>query len=350
MTTLVDSNFRNPGWLSRDTKTIYGDRLPTLFRSIDETATWQVFAQTFSAGIQGVRELSNGSLLVSLNASGGTPGSLWLSTDYASAGLSATFTKVLDAGAGGVGPSSFFSADWGISIYNNIIVVCEYGLKNPPIDGARFAYISTNYGVTWTQIFDLGTTVGAHTHGIAYDPYWSCIWLVNGDSATSRAIRVSFDNGITWRIISTDYQPVSILPLENCILFLQDGVPNGVLRIPRSSGQLNPKIEVALVIDAAASLTMIGGMPYRHRPGQPILLPFFPNVATKGSELWMTWDGYTFTRLWQDTPTGVTELGLYRVIGPTAAGNLFGQSNDGRQASYSKLSMAAPAPKLILNF
>jgi hypothetical protein len=78
-----------------------------------------------------------------------------------------------------------------------------------------------------------------------------------------------------------------------------------------------------------------------------VLLPFFPNVANKGSELWMTWDGYTFTQLWQDTATGVTEQGLYRVIGPTAAGNLFGQSNDGRQASYSRLSLTAPAPKLI---
>jgi hypothetical protein len=345
--TLVDSGFRNPGWMSRDCLTVYGDRLPTLFRSRDECATWQVFTQTFGSAVQGVRELDNGSLLVSLSQSGGTPGSLWLSTDYASAGLAATFTKVLDAGAGGVGPSSFFSADWGMSIYQAIVCVCEYGLKNPPTDGARYAYLSTNSGATWSQIFDLGLTVGAHTHGIAYDPWWSCIWLVNGDGAGNRAIRVSFDNGSTWQLVSTAYQPVSILPLEHCILFLQDSVPNGVVRIPRTSGRTAPTVEVALTIDSAASLTMIRGMPYRHRPGQPVLLPFFPNVANKGSELWMTWDGYTFTQLWQDTATGVTEQGLYRVIGPTAAGNLFGQSNDGRQASYSRLSLTAPAPKLI---
>lgn len=72
--TITDSQFRNPGWLSRDCKTIYGDRLPTLFWSKDECATWQVFAQTFGSAVQGVRELSNGSLLVSLSQSGGTRG------------------------------------------------------------------------------------------------------------------------------------------------------------------------------------------------------------------------------------------------------------------------------------
>jgi len=171
---------------------------------------------------------------------------------------------------------------------------------------------------------------------------WDAIWLVTGDGAF-RSIRVSFDHGGNWTVVSTAYQPVGILPIENCILFVSDAVPNGVMRIDRSGGQVNMTVVTALTIDPSASLTMIGGMPYRYAAGYPVLLPFFPNVANKGSELWSTYDGVTFTQLWQDTATGVTERGLYKVVGPTASNYLFGESNDGRTSNYSRITLPRPA-------
>lgn len=289
--------------------------------------------------MSGVRELANGELLVSISGDGvSLPGELWRSTDYPTLDTACTWTKVLTANSG---PSSYIEGMWGMSSYQNIVCVSEYGLKNPPTDGARYAYLSTDAGLNFSQIFDHGTNVGSHLHGIAYDPWWSAIWLVAGDGAF-RTINVSFDNGAHWEVVSTVYQPVGIIPIEDCILFVSDAVPNGVMRIDRSGGQVGMVVVTALVIDPAASLTMIGGMPYRARPGDPVLLPFFPNVADKGSELWATDDGITFTQLWQDTATGVTERGLYKVVGPTASGYLFGQSNDGRQANYSRITLLAP--------
>jgi hypothetical protein len=286
-----------------------------------------------------VRELDNGELLVSIFGDGATlPGELWRSTNYPTLDTACTWTKVLTCNSG---PSSYIEGMWGMSSYGSVVCVSEYGLKTPPTDGARYAYLSTDAGLTFTQIYDHGTATGSHTHGIAYDHWWNCIWLVAGDGAF-RTTKVSFDSGAHWTEVSAAYQPVGVIPLEDCILFVMDAPPNGAMRIDRSGGQVGMVMQTALTIDPSASLTMIGGMPYRHAPGDPVLLPFFPNVADKGSELWMTYDGVTFTQLWQDVATGVTERGLYKVVGPTATGWLFGESNDGRQTSLSRITLRAP--------
>lgn len=324
--------------MSADQIVVYGDKTPILYRSNDDCVTWQTI-KVFSQGISGVRELANGELLVSISGDGvANAGELWLSSDYPTLGPGASWSKVLTANSG---PSSYIEGMWGMSIFENIVCVSEYGLKNPPTDGARYAYLSEDSGETFAQIFDLGTATGSHMHGIAYDPYWDAIWIVTGDGAF-RSIRVSFDHGDNWEVVSTAYQPVGILPIEDCILFVNDAPPNGVMRIDRAGGQVGMVVQTALVIDPAATLTMIGGMPYRYAEGYPCLLPFFPNVASKGSELWSTMDGITFTQLWQDVPTGVVERGLYKVVGPTATGYLFGESNDGRQANLSRLTLVAP--------
>jgi hypothetical protein len=335
---LQNADHHNPGWMSADGLTIYGDRTVNLLRSRDDCETWQT-VKAFARGVAGVRELDNGELLVSIYGDGLTlPGELWRSTDYPTLDTGCSWTKVLTCGSG---PSSYIEGMWGMSASGDVVCAAEYGLKNPPTDGARYAYLSTDAGLTFTQIYDHGTNVGSHVHGIAYDPWWSAIWLVAGDGAF-RTTQVSFDNGANWTEVSSAYQPVGIIPLEDCILFVNDAPPNGVMRIDRSGGQVGMTMQTALVIDPAATLTMIGGMPYRHETGDPVLLPFFPNVASKGSELWMTYDGITFEQLWQDTATGVTERGLYKVVGPTASGYLFGQSNDGRQTSLSRLTLVAP--------
>jgi len=324
--------------MSADRLTVYGDKTANLYRSTDNCETWSTI-KTFTQSISGIRELANGELLVSISGDGvSNAGELWLSSSYPSLGASCTWTKVLTANSG---PSSYIEGMWGMSSYGSIVCVSEYGLKNPPTDGARYAYLSTDSGAHWTQIYDLGTNVGSHMHGIAYDPYWDAIWIVSGDS-TYRSIKVSFDHGSNWTTVSTTYQPVGIIPIENCILFVSDAIPNGVMRITRSLGQQNMTVETALVIDSAQTLTMIGGMPYRYAEGYPVLLPFFPNVSNKGSELWSTYDGITFTQIWQDTATGVTERGLYKVIGPLVSNYIFGESNDGRTSNYSRITLPRP--------
>jgi hypothetical protein len=339
---IFDGGNRNPCWLSADRRTLFSRGTNTLYASTDEGVTWSVLKGGFAAPINGVRDLANGELLVSLVATGGVPGSLWLSSGYPQRGASATWTKVLDAGAGGVGPSSAFDGLWGMSTHENIVVVSEYGLQSPPTDSSRFVYLSTDYGQTWTQIFDLGTNPSAHIHGVAYDPWWDAIWLVNGDTAANRATRVSFDRGQSWTVVSTATQYVAVIPLPNCILFTTDGSPNGVHRIERTADRTVPAPVVAHALDASPLQTYVGGMPYR-APGidMPVLLPFVTSsVAGYAGTVLATYDGYKFTRLWTDSQTYAVK-GPQTVLGPTAGGQYVGTLIDNRQANASRWVMPA---------
>lgn len=66
---LVDAQGYNPGWMSADRRTIYGDRTTTLWRTRDWGDSWQAI-KTFARGCPGVRELDNGELLVSMSGDG----------------------------------------------------------------------------------------------------------------------------------------------------------------------------------------------------------------------------------------------------------------------------------------
>lgn len=341
---------RDACWMSADRTTLYSCNGLNLYRSVDDGANWSVI-KLFTTSVAGVRELDNGELLVSVAADGGgTPGALWLSSGYPQAGANATWTKVLDAGAGGVGPSSKFDGSWGMSCYKNICIVSEYGLQNPPTDSSRFVYKSTDYGVTWAQIFDVGTNPSAHVHGVAYDPWWQAIWLVNGDGVENRALRVSWDMGATWEVVvsgAAATQYVGIIPLEGAILFTTDGPPNGVHRIRRTKARAATVPEVAYALDSSTSLTYLGGMGFRaNGVTMPVLLPFL-HTGTGSGLLVGTYDGFTFGTLWTDTVT-YTNKGLETMVGPTVSGQYVGSIRDDRQANRSRITIPA-APVLAMD-
>lgn len=80
---------------------------------------------------------------------------------------------------------------------------------------ARRLYISTDFGETWSQIFDIYTDpeykygLGLHLHAVVYDEEWDRIWVQTGDN-TGDGLKVSGfpsktqvcysdDRGATWQ-------------------------------------------------------------------------------------------------------------------------------------------------------
>ncbi len=307
---------------------------------MDDGATWEdLYTFPLLTGVYGVRDLDNGELLVSVNNfDAAVPGALWLSSGYPTLGAGASWTKVLDAGPGGVGPGSFFSDGWGMSSSGAVAVVSEYGGQNAP-DQARFAFLSEDSGATWTQIYDTGAVAGRHIHGSAYDPWWDAIWVCQGDGPGNQSLQVSWDRGQTWSEVTTATQYVAILPLQDAVLLLTDSATNGVHRIARTPGRGNAgalAVTIAFAIDNAAPLTYLGSMPFRAVGSSHVLLPF---VCTNGPGLILTTpDGVHYGVLWMDSASYV-QKGPLTLLGPTANGKYVGTLRDDRQASYSRLTL-----------
>lgn len=338
---------RYPGWMSRDRSTIFNlSGVPTVNYSLDNGATWLATNASLPAGgVQAVRDLADGEILVS---AGTSPGKLYRSSGWSTNKQTATFTEVLSASVTG----AYFHNSYGLwADESGLILAGEYGPKTANAN-ARYVYMSRDFGVTWTTILDIGGTVETHVHGVAYDKWWNRIWVSRGDA--TRAIYYSDDFGATWQTVSaynttmnsaSQCKVTTIHPMPGCVLFMSDSAPNGVLRIRRKR-KSNPVVEVAYQLDSSTSITHIGQLAYQaNLPGAPVLMSFTNDPAagyTGPGRLVATVDGFRFYELWKDSINYGTSGGLIATVGPTTDGKYLGTLNDGRQARYSKLTITAP--------
>ena len=343
--TLVDSGVKAAKWMSTDRKRLYGGDSTTLWQSVDDGTTWTQIKASLNGSIQGIRELSNGELLVSCY---GTPGTLMLSSGFPKRGANATWSTVLTASGGGV--EIYIQGQWGMSTYKNLAFVSEYGNKTAP-NNARYVYMSQNYGVTWSTVFDLNTVVpsagtGDHVHGVAYDPFWKRLWVVNGD--THQATSYSDDLGTTWTVIDTVHQFVGILPMERAVLFSTDDTQVGIWRLARTVDRSLSAFEWAYSISNSGVLTYLGTQPFQASGvDMPALFPFAADSASGSGLVIATYDGYRFSELWRDSISYQTGKGPTYVVGPTVSGNYAGTVFDARQAHMSELTLpAAPTPTI----
>lgn len=85
-------------------------------------------------------------------------------------------------------------------------IAAEYGPgPGQPWTDSRYAYISTDGGDTWTQVFDsladtsplLADSVQSHLHAACYDPWNDRFYLSEGHG-TSAGVYMSDDDGATW--------------------------------------------------------------------------------------------------------------------------------------------------------
>lgn len=334
--TISDAGFFYPSWMADDGAEAWSWSSTGLRVSTDD---WQTttLVHSFSMAITGLRQLADGELLVSLQkADDSVPGELWKSSGYTRANPSgATWSKVLTFSSNGV----YAIGSWNLWVHDEYVFAAEYGAKTAGAN-ARYVYRSTDSGETWTAIYD-HEGEGRHVHGVAYDRWADRVWVVLGDGSGNWGIVYSDDwqdETPTWATLSSTVQPVGVMPMADCVLFGNDHTDNAIYRWDRTTGELG----IAVQVETSGQLTMVTGQMFRRSESHPVLIPFaqVPGVTGPG-ELWATYDGATFYRLWRDAQT-YTGKGLVRVVGPTASGNLLGHLNDDRQTSASLWKVAAP--------
>lgn len=321
-----------PLWLCKDGQTLLG--MPgigsRLAYSVDDGVTWTNHPASLPVSVQQVRDMDNGEIVVFTEAISVTdPAAIWISSGWQGDKQKATFTKVRTATPG---PEKKSWREFSVDTYGSIILAAEYGPKVSPTNMAGALHISEDYGLTWKVIFNLAdpdksTGVGAHLHGVCYDPWWDAIWVTNGDGPTNRGVWVSFDHGGTWRKTSLDHQVTSIIALPGCVLMFTDqGGPNGIYRFPRTHpDSLVP--ELAFVQDAQQTLTVYGTQVYQRRGliGAPVLFASQTDLLGP-ARLFATYDGYTFKEMWTDSQA-YTSRGLMTAMGPSQSGKYFGRLN-----------------------
>lgn len=270
-----------------------------------------------------------------------------------------------------------FHNGWSISTHKNIILIAEYGAKGdepwggqtlPAELSARYAYMSLDYGATWTTIFDamehIADTNGVHLHGICYDPYWERIWINCGDRVSG--LWYSDDLGETW--IESEYferdpggvapadkrQNVGIIALPTCILFGTDYAQDGVHRIDRAHGKHiaggKYPVDVAHAIEfgqghTRAQVCHIINHTYQ-KENAPIIFGFCSETPVAGTApagtVVVTYDGWNFKQIWQDELWQPTGKGLQSLVGITLLNEIIIKSVDSRSpaaGTYTKITL-----------
>lgn len=324
------------------------------YTSTDDGLTWDEIHQ-FNGSFQWAREMSNGELLVSVGENGSTLRSLWVSSGWKTG--SPTWSKKLTA----VSPNSYFASAWSVNIHENVVLAAEYGPKTPVWNGipttnpASRVWMSTDYGQTWTLVFNLidylindrglTNTNDQHLHGVAWDPYWSRIWVTFGDNTNGTVF--SDDLGATWKTANwgptfqSPWQAVGIVCLPDCILFGSDGPPNGVWRINRSQGKHSGlyAFEAAwtvpndqgLLSHLCQAIVKISGL-----GGDTVIFGFGTETKVGKTMAVVTRNGWDFYLLWLDDLVLGAGRGIRTIAGPSSHGTLIIGSYDERGSNWSE--------------
>lgn len=272
----VTTGYYEALWLSKDGKRIYGKQGARLWVSYDECETFTTIINDTGISVQAVRELDDGELIFSTERD---------VTNHTQNGR-VFKTKGFDKETGKIDtyelkvetPSteSKINNSWGITSYKNVVTLSEYGLRTE--EGARRAWLSTDYGETFKVIFDQKETTKliegapewtetAHMHTCSFDPYWNRIWIVTGDRPNS-ATYYSDDFGETWKWVDVQFnddtmQFTGILALPNCVIFGSDRAPNGVFAYYRGNKSDTPVIEPLLLVNDKDIISHIFQIPFK---------------------------------------------------------------------------------------
>lgn len=354
--------------ISEDGLTIYGTNgVGKLYTSVDDAVTWTLahdFVTTYV--LEFCVPAGDGEVLV------GVRDRIYKSTGWAANPATATWAIVRQAGStgdyysgryGGISMDPRktglgFAAEWG----------SHYNETTPGSLAAIYVYKTTDFGATWTQVFDLSqwAPIAAqvagngfvHMHGCTYDPYWDRVWACFGDNNMQSAgsallisqglttIIYSDDHGATWSSVpwpagpddgsNSVFQSVMPVALPGGVIFLPDSFPLGGLnRIGRTGFRQMTKLE------------SLSGAPYEGtgvgRKTRPPRQPGLPCPIVTSERLYVTTDGYTFRQVFQDTqpltnaiPADGGVQGLECCFVSGLSGKLIGTSNDGRFTKRSK--------------
>lgn len=324
--------FTYPIMMSHDGKEIYYELGSLLRKNDNPLSTDYENIHDFGEGnnIQAMRYLDNKELLVSVSKAG-VPGELWLSNGYGTEEVE--WNKVLTGHA-----DTVRWMDRSLSTHGEFVVVGDYGARGL----ATKVYLSTDYGKNFEEIFDIRDYApadpdDAHIHGVAFDPYYSRIWIVNGDLGNG-TVHYSDDFGDTWLRaggLADEVQLTTIFALENVVLFGTDGVPNGLLMYKRKDKFETPIIEHAYQMNEHHAISHVSQLFYK-KPGHgnPLYMSYTVDGGSSAGEqpgiVLATVDGINIYEVFRDHQTYAgSQRGVARCFGPTESGHVVFTVHDG---------------------
>ena len=345
-----DTSSYQPRFLTGDRRTIYGTSGTGLHKSVNDATTWALVATPANENTTGAWQLPNGEVLVATKVGGGK-GGLHLSTGFPASDTAATWRKVITVTQN----DNKVHEWWGLSYApkghprEGLVVATEYGghgtASTPASGGARYVWLSLDYGRTWRTIFDLYATtqvINMHMHGVAYDPYDDRVLCTFGDGNGGQGSvsgLMACDNFTdptpAWQslygpVTSATWQMTTILPMPGAVILGGDGAPPGIYRMTRTGHrQLRPP-QTVLNYGGGTDTGYIGQGMFQAAPGQPVIICHeWAKNTPRAAALHVTLDGDTFTEVWRD-PNLVAWSGAF-CIGPTATGKVVGWlKNDAR--------------------
>lgn len=364
--------------LSRDRTTVYaagsgaGGGQPAntaLLESKDDGTTWAP-VHTFSVPVGNLVELADGEALMSSGNSGGVLGQIWRSTGWSNNHFTATWVRTHIVNHGVAGP--YIYPFWGFTLWcvgeNGVVVCNENGNQAsvpPSSDIATKVYLSTDYGKTFTEVWDIVTSTGQpggsvlHMHACAYDEANDRIWLVFGDGDASATMvgshhcsiaysddrfvspvtflpqPVDWNSSVTYSLEYTR-QGVAIAVLGNSIIYSSDGTTDGYMVIPKTGYRtLGEMFTAGIPYGTPGYSNLNRGFNKSYGANMPLLFGF--SFATSRAEpitiLASNDDGLSTHQIYTDT-TGNTSGGLFKVLGPTKNGKVIADYRYTNSSAY----------------
>lgn len=271
---LLDANTNiKPLELSRDGKVIFASNGSKISQSTDEGNTWVDVGGTVNGTlIQSIRYLDDGELLIGTTRDSTTnvKSKLFKTSGYnVNDPSKVAFNQVLEMNS----PNANFNNPWCLDHYYNIVLSSEYG--GHYLDGARYVYLSTDYGKTWTTIFDQKAisetvngapayTTDAHVHTCHYDRYRDRIWVCVGDQDNT-AVYYSDDLGKTWNVIKgftgkDTMQYTGIISYPEGVFLGSDRSPDGIYYWNPNKPEV---IEPFYLTERDSIRTLVYALPFR---------------------------------------------------------------------------------------
>ena len=358
-----------PIYMSRDRTTVYAANDKILAKSTDDGATWtDIFTTPLSnEPITACLELPDGRLLAAAWRFNQAP-RIYRSSLPGGAG---TWTNIFQ----NTGVLSQFQPFWSLTDScfdgNGHLWLSEYGAQTTTSgdqsDKGRRIWRGNDDGSSFTPMFDLLTyaetvqgltvptqTAGLHMHAAAYDKWDDRVWFTMGDdvgagpdvvtggsSGYNAEIGYTDDNFATvnwlplpafWGNTREAVQVVSILPLENAVIFAADGKPNGILVLPRRGYRTYGPLKIGPHNSLRHVYASLGQGLTRawNRPDLPALAAIsLPAASSQGAAaLFAGLDGgLAWEELYRFQTGVITTLGGF--VGPTVNGKVVASVNDG---------------------
>lgn len=136
---------------------------------------------------------------------------------------------------------------FGFNGRNGKFIVTEYSGERAT---SRYAYISTDDGQSFTQVWDSNEMHGpvdgplTHIHGVEYDHYADRFYLSEGHLAASAGLYVSVDDGATWMRppgLFEDPSPTTVDVTPDGLVCGSDSGRAGILGVVRQDNPMDEK-------------------------------------------------------------------------------------------------------------